>query len=102
MRYNDDCPAICDMGKQPVYFSFPILLGSVNLLNQLVNCIGNISHAVYQGKMRGVFCHMLQDRASTLGLQAYEDTKQLDRLEQAKKGMRQLLLSDDPLYAFFG
>ena len=79
-----------------------ILLGGMNLLNQLVNCIGNISHSVYQGKMYGIFCRMLQERTSKLGLIAYEDTKQLDRMEQAKRGMELAALSMLIILLFLG
>lgn len=64
-----------------------VLLGSVNLLNQIANCIGNISHRIYEGRLYGILCEMLQKRTEHLRLIAYEDTEQLDRLELAKRGM---------------
>lgn len=66
-----------------------IWLGGINFANQLVNCIGNISHEIYQSRITGLFCRLLQKRTEKLHLIDYEDSSQMNRLESAQKGMKQ-------------
>lgn len=78
---------IFDNSKLPLLFKMLLALGSVNVLNQIVNCIGNISHRIYQSKLLGIFNHILQSRIEHMRLISFDNEEQLNLLEQAKKGM---------------
>lgn len=76
-----------DISELPTLIMMLLLLGGVNILNQIVNCIGNISHRIYQSRLLGIFSQLLQGRIEQLQLIVFEDVNQLNQLERAKKGM---------------
>lgn len=76
-----------DISELPTLIMMLLLLGGVNILNQIVNCIGNISHRIYQSRLFGIFSQLLQSRIEQLQLIVFEDVNQLNQLEGAKKGM---------------
>lgn len=70
-----------------VLFQTLVLLGIVNLVNQIVNCMGNISHRIYQSKIYGIFCEIMQAKIEDLPLIAYDDVNKLNQIEKAQKGL---------------
>lgn len=76
-----------DISELPTLIMMLLLLGGVNILNQIVNCIGNISHRIYQSRLFGIFSQLLQSRIEQLQLIVFEDVNQRNQLERAKKGM---------------